>query len=159
MTQLTFLNALLTNPQGTRQCACGSVLIALLLSGTLPPCLGLLPQLSRVWLGHNALSGTIPASIFAGLALLTEWSSDYAGFYMQQFPTEIANLGQLQFLRHDAFNGTFPATMPSSLTTLDLEGSQMSGPFPTWVPLLTGLTTLNLHQSASSLLSGTSCTS
>ena len=156
-------------------CAMGHVTELLLsanqLSGAIPPEIGDLTALHRLWLDSNQLSGAIPLEL-GDLTALWFLYLDYNQLsgaippeignltaltrlvlYRNQLsgaiPPEIGNLTALTHLRLDnnQLSGTIPPELGdlTALWFLSLDGNQLSGTIPSEIGNLTALQSLYLH--------------
>ncbi|KAL7601123.1 hypothetical protein Lser_V15G23872 [Lactuca serriola] len=99
-----------------------------MLSGTLPKCFGLLPNLQVLILSSNRLSGVIPSSL-GNLASSLQWLS----------------------LNNNCFQGELPKTLANctNLTLLDLGENRFSGSVPKWIgENMKELVVLRLHKNS-----------
>jgi hypothetical protein len=102
------------------------------LTGSIPPEIGNLTNLEYLYLGYNQLTGTIPSEI----GNLTNLEYLYLGYNQLTgtIPSEIGNLTNLTFLRLDDNNltGEIPPEIGNltNLTHLNLYGNQLSGIIP-----------------------------
>lgn len=94
------------------------------LTGSIPPELGNLNNLARLWLYSNQLAGPIPSEL-----------------------GNLINLGEL-FLTGNQLTGPIPAELGnlSNLTWLILDNNQLEGPIPAELGNLSGLTDLLLNR-------------
>ena len=117
------------------------------LSGTIPPELGKLTELSSLDLNGNRLTGEIPADLgrLSKLAALHLHDNRLQG----RIPPELGqltNLGQL-FLYGNRLEGTIPSELGnlSNLEALLLYSNRLSGEIPAALGQLSELSTLNLR--------------
>ena len=117
------------------------------LSGTIPPELGKLAELSSLDLNGNRLTGEIPADLgrLSKLAALHLHDNRLQG----RIPPELGqltNLGQL-FLYGNRLEGTIPSELGnlSNLEALLLYSNRLSGEIPAALGQLSELSTLNLR--------------
>ncbi|CAI9285706.1 unnamed protein product [Lactuca saligna] len=99
-----------------------------MLSGTLPKCFGLLPNLQVLILSSNQLSGVIPSSL-GNLGSSLQWLS----------------------LNNNSFQGELPKTLANctSLALLDLGENRFSGSVPKWIgENMKELVVLRLHKNS-----------
>ena len=148
------------------------------LSGTIPPELGKLAELSSLDLNGNRLGGEIPAELgrLSKLAALHLYGNRLQGrippelgqltsledlnLHSNQLdgsiPSELGNHCNLKalFLHSNRLSGEIPAALGrlSDLRTLNLRNNRLSGPIPTELAQLTKLEALYLH---SNRLTGT----
>ncbi len=116
------------------------------LNGTLPPELGNLANLQRLYLSSNQLSGTIPLEL-GNLAKL-----EYLGLHLNQLtgsiPPELGNLANLLelSLHKNQFSGSIPPELGNlaNLLWLDLGNNQLSGSIPPELGKLANLLSLSL---------------
>ena len=102
------------------------------LTGTIPPELGNLADLERLWLGENQLTGAIPAEL-SNLASL-EWLSLSFNQLTGSIPVELENLASLRVLvLHDnQLTGSVPVELGNlaSLEVLILSDNRLTGTIP-----------------------------
>ena len=117
------------------------------LSGSLPPELGDLVNLTGLYLEHNLLTGSIPHEIgsLTGLRDLHLYDNQLTG----SLPDEIGSLTNLYILllSRNQFSGSLPAWLGSlsNLTTLYLNNNLFEGSIPTELSTLPNLQILLLH--------------
>ena len=116
------------------------------LSGTIPPELGSLIQLQRLNLGNNQLSGPIPTEL-GNLTQLEEL--DLPGNQLSgSIPTQLGNLTNLRglLLALNQLSGSIPAEIGNltQVQYLALNGNQLSGSIPLELGNLINLTSLDL---------------
>ena len=124
------------------------------LSGTIPPELGTLPHLERLFLYSNELNGEIPPELgnLINLQGLSLWDNQLHG----AIPSELGNLANLDWLYLDSnqLQGPIPPELGNltNLTELSLDSNRLQGPIP---PELGNLSNLSLLWLDSNQLSGT----
>jgi hypothetical protein len=112
------------------------------LTGTIPSSLGLMTALENLWLSTNTLTGTIPSSIgdLKALTALHLWSNQLRG----TIPSSIQTLTALDALglSSNELIGTIPSSLAAltALTMLDLDGNALTGTIPPSFDALTALT-------------------
>ncbi|MDE2662691.1 MAG: hypothetical protein OXI39_06790, partial [Gemmatimonadota bacterium] len=120
------------------------------LTGPIPPELGRLRQLRSLSLWSNDLEGTIPAEL-GDLAALRWLSVDYNDL-TGRIPPEIGRLSQLRefHVSHNALTGPIPPQIGglSALRSLDLSSNDLEGPIPAEVGDLRLLRILRLERNA-----------
>ena len=120
------------------------------LSGTIPPALADLSNLTILWLSDNALSGPIPSEL-GNLSNL--WSLHLGGNALSgSIPSELGNLSNLRILSlsRNALSGPIPSELGnlSNLRGLHLDGNALSGPIPSELGNLSNLEVLWLSVNA-----------
>ena len=116
------------------------------LSGTIPPEIGDIPNLERLWLFENNLSGEIPPEIgkLSHLMDLSLYDNRLSG----EIPPEMGNLSRLIYLHfgNNRLIGEIPAEIGglSRLIELGLSGNRLSGEIPPEMGSLVNLTSLGL---------------
>ncbi|MEE9363949.1 MAG: leucine-rich repeat domain-containing protein [Cellulophaga sp.] len=140
------------------------------LSGSIPPELGNLSNLTQLYLNDNQLSGSIPAALgsLSNLTYLDLFRNQLSGV----IPIELGNISNLRtlilgfnqlsgsipmelgglfnltilYLNHNRLNGSIPAVLGNliSLTHLYLNSNQLTGSIPSQLGQLTNLTELSL---------------
>ena len=116
------------------------------LSGTIPPTLGNLTNLTVLDLWGNQLSGSIPSELgnLTNLTFLNFWENQLSG----SIPSELGNLTNLTYLLLgvNQLSGSIPSELGnlSNLTELFLHTNQLSGSIPSQLGNLTNLTHLSL---------------
>ena len=117
------------------------------LTGTIPPALGNLTNLTSLQMANNQLTGSIPATLgnLANLTSLTLHGNQLTG----AIPPALGNLTNLTVLSLtvNKLTGRIPAELGSltNLTQLLLPTNQLSGPIPGALGSLTNLTHLHLY--------------
>ena len=123
------------------------------LSGPLPPTMfapGNLPNLTRLLLGDNQFTGSIPAA----LSNLANLENLYLGLnnLTGPIPPSLGTLANLEVLRLDAndLSGPIPPELGNlaNLRFLLFDRNQLSGPIPPELGTLTNLETLDLFSNA-----------
>ena len=116
------------------------------LTGTVPPSLGHLTGLQRLYLGHNRLTGSIPPAL-ASLSNLHELGIPYNRL-TGELPPELGNLLNLRTLdlRNNQLSGSIPSELGNlaNLEELGLRENLLSGEIPGALSNLTSLTALSL---------------
>ena len=116
-----------------------------LLSGTIPSQLGLLTQLTLLWLCSNQLSGTIPSQLGLLTKLTALWLSDIQ-LLSGTIPSELGGFTKLAALSlySTQLSGTIPSQLGllTHLGSIDLSSNKLSGTIPSQLGLLTQLTDL-----------------
>ena len=116
------------------------------LSGEIPPALGTLSNLTKLWLYSNQLSGSIPAALgnLANLTSLRLFGNQLRG----EIPPALGQLTNLERLDLDdnGLSGSIPPELGNlaKLTWLDLFSNQLSGTIPSELSNLTNLEVLRL---------------
>ena len=116
------------------------------LRGEIPSEIGNLSNLTELHLGHNGLEGEIPPEIgnLVNLAYLSLWDNELTG----SIPPEIGNLNNLIFLSisENKINGQIPLELGSliHLNSLGLFNNELTGSIPSEIGNLTNLTYLGL---------------
>ncbi|PRP79017.1 putative leucine-rich repeat receptor-like protein kinase [Planoprotostelium fungivorum] len=106
-------------------------------------------SLTTLRLLGNSLSGVIPA-LPSSITYLDFTNNYFSG----PFPLSITSMSSLSYLSLSGItiNSSIPSNLPSSLLTLDLSKTKLTGAFPSWLPTtLPNLTYLSL---ANNFLSG-----
>jgi len=117
------------------------------LTGSIPPEIGELTNLTYLRLSYNDLTGEIPSWIgnLTSLTLLDLGSNLLSG----EIPSEIGNLTNLERLEllNNQLSGEIPSEIGSltNLTELWLGWNQLSGEIPSEIGSLTNLTALGLY--------------
>jgi len=112
-----------------------------LLNGTIPPEMSHMRLLERLYLSNNLLSGEIPKSIgeMPHLGLVDFSSNRLAG----AIPDTFSNLTQLRrlMLHHNQLSGAIPPSLGDclNLEILDLSYNGLQGPIPAYVAALSSL--------------------
>ena len=118
------------------------------LSGSIPPKLGDLANLTELRLGLNNLGGPIPAELgkLTGLTTLNLHSNHLSG----PIPRELGGLRQLERLEMgwNELSGSIPRELGElvNLRHLNLNANSLSGPIPVEIGYLTGLEHLSLNE-------------
>ncbi|MGD2092317.1 MAG: SBBP repeat-containing protein, partial [Candidatus Aminicenantes bacterium] len=114
------------------------------LTGTLPATLNNLANLQVLDLGANFITGTLPD--LSGLTNLTQLNLS-TNIFDGNIPTWISLLTALNTLNlsENQFTGTIPdLSTLTQLTEFNVYANQLSGTIPTWINSLTALNTLHL---------------
>ena len=102
------------------------------LTGPIPPELGNLASLERLWLWENQLSGSIPAELSELANLISLYLNDNQ--LSGPIPAELGNLANLQFLilACNKLSGSIPAELSelANLRILYLNDNQLGGMIP-----------------------------
>ncbi|WVZ82225.1 hypothetical protein U9M48_029511 [Paspalum notatum var. saurae] len=112
-----------------------------LLNGSIPPDMSPMRRLERLYLSNNLLSGDIPKSIgeIPHLGLVDFSGNRLAG----AIPDTFSNLTQLRrlMLHHNQLSGAIPPSLGDclNLEILDLSYNGLQGPIPTYVAALSSL--------------------
>ncbi|CAL5051481.1 unnamed protein product [Urochloa decumbens] len=112
-----------------------------LLNGSIPPELSRMRRLERLYLSHNLLSGEIPSTLgnIPHLGLVDLSGNRLAG----PIPDTFSNLTQLRrlMLHHNALSGVIPPSLGDclNLEILDLSHNALQGPIPAHVAALSSL--------------------
>jgi hypothetical protein len=121
------------------------------LSGTIPPELGNMSNLGYLYLHSNQLSGTIPPELGNLSNLRFLWLFDNQ--LSDLIPPELSNLSYLISLdlRHNQLSGLIPPELGnlSYLISLDLRSNQLSGSIPAELSNLSNLAYLFLSDNPS----------
>lgn len=116
------------------------------LTGTIPPAIGSLSNLTDLYLGDNLLSGMIPTEI-ANLSNLRTLNFD-GNQIIGTIPSAIENLTNLVRLNlgDNQLSGDIPAVLGNlnNLQVINLNNNQLSGPIPSTFGNLTGLQAMAL---------------
>ena len=116
------------------------------LRGEIPSEIGNLRNLTELHLGHNGLQGEIPPEIgnLVNLTYLSLWDNELTG----SIPPEIGNLTSLIFLSisENKINGQIPLELGNliHLNSLGLFNNELTGSIPSEIGNLTNLTYLGL---------------
>ena len=125
-------------------------LVARRFTGTIPPSLGKLPALTRLFLNGNELTGTIPPSLgdLAALEQLRLNDNDLTGALPSELG-ELANLSEL-WISDNALTGAIPSELGSlsKLEVLSLLNNGLTGSIPSELGSLSKLTQLSLSNNA-----------
>ncbi len=117
------------------------------LTGQIPPEVGQLSSLERLYLHRNQLTGPIPAEL-GDLSSLTDLFL-YRNQLTGPIPAELGNLSSLNRLNltNNRLTGPIPAELGalSSLTELSLSDNQLTGPIPPELGQLSNLGWLRLQ--------------
>jgi Leucine-rich repeat (LRR) protein len=118
------------------------------ITGPIPPEIGSLAMLQRLWIAYNPLGGPLPPEIgnLTNLVELYLRASQLSG----SIPPEIGNLAALKEwldLYDNQLSGAIPSTIGSMATLyeMDLSRNQLAGPIPPEIGNLAALDTLDLH--------------
>jgi len=118
------------------------------LTGSIPPEIGNLTNLTRLYLNNNQLTGSIPPEIgnLTNLTGLILFNNQLTG----EIPSEIGNLTNLTqlYLNSNQLTGSIPPEIGNltNLTTyLSLSSNQLTGSIPPEIGNLTNLTFLSLY--------------
>ena len=118
------------------------------LSGVIPPELGDLTHLTRIFIRKTQLGGSIPGEL-GNLANLTELDLRWNGIG-GPIPAELGNLTNLTRLNLDynELSGAIPPELGNltNLTRLSLNDNELSGAIPAELGNLTNLTSLSLYR-------------
>ena len=116
------------------------------LSGSIPPEIGNLSNLTSLYLGFNQLSGSIPREL-GNLSNLT-WLSLSVNQLSGSIPPEIGNIDSLLWLdlSNNQLNGAIPPEIGNldNLLELTLDGNQLSGSIPPQLAGAGNLATISL---------------
>jgi len=116
------------------------------LQGEIPSEIGNLRNLTELHIGHNGLQGEIPSEIgnLVNLTYLSLWDNELTG----SIPPEIGNLNNLIFLSisENKINGQIPLELGNliHLNSLGLFNNELTGSIPSEIGNLTNLTYLGL---------------
>ncbi len=117
------------------------------LSGSIPPELGSLSDLTWLSLQHNQLSGSIPSTL--GDLNNLRWLQLYNNQLSGSIPSALGNLSNLQELTlyRNQLSGSIPSALGNlgNLQTLALRNNQLSGSIPSALGNLSNLQTLDLQ--------------
>ena len=117
------------------------------LSGTIPPQLGNLANLTHLNLNSNQLSGEIPSQLgnLSNLTLLYLWDNQLSG----EIPVQLGSLSRLTYLAlgENQLSGSIPSQLGNlaNLIHLNLNSNQLSGSIPSELGNLSNLTDLWLN--------------
>ena len=118
------------------------------LSGVIPPELGDLAGLERLWLENNGLTGSIPPEL-GNLGNLRELRLDHNGLTgrIPQALRRLANLEQLR-LQENGLTGGIPSELDNlaNLNDLWLNGNELTGSIPPELGGITSLVRLGLQE-------------
>ena len=123
------------------------------LTGSVPPSLGNLVNLTTLLLYNNSLTGPIPSSLgnISGLTYLDLSYNSLTG----SIPSSLGNISGLTYLdlSYNSLTGSIPSSLGNlvGLTTLHLWNNSLTGPLPSTLGNLSGLTVLDLD---SNILTG-----
>ena len=100
------------------------------LAGEIPESFGSLPNLEKVYLGDNSLSGFIPELTTQPVSLLEFLASDNK--FVGSIPSGYADLPVLQnfTLANNTLTGVIPAFNSPNLTFIDLKNNRLTGTIP-----------------------------
>ena len=116
------------------------------LNGRIPPHLGVLSELTKLFLDRNSLTGSIPVEL-GNLTKLTELVLDRNSL-TGSIPVELGNLTNLTslYLNDNSLTGTIPVELGNltNLTWLQLDNNSLTGSIPVELGNLTKLTDLYL---------------
>jgi hypothetical protein len=108
------------------------------------------PNVIRLLLSNNSLTGTIPAEL-GNLTNLTHLHL-YTNSLTGTIPAELGNMTSLNYLwlQSNSLTGTIPAELGNltSLTSLSFGNNSLSGSIPAWLGNLTNLTSLSLYNNS-----------
>ncbi|CAN6298023.1 unnamed protein product [Urochloa humidicola] len=116
------------------------------ITGTLPDFIGAIPELQRLSLAYNYLSGPVPPSL-SGAPLLQLWLNGQYGGGLSGSIIFISNMTTLQqlWLQSNNFTGPLPDfTGFDSLSDLQLRDNRLTGPVPDSLVNLKSLKKLTL---------------
>lgn len=117
---------------------------------TIPTEIGLLTQLTSLWLYENVYVGTIPSEI--GLLTLLGGLVFSDTELRGTIPSTIGNLVQLTYLEfsNSAFTGSIPSSFAglAELYELYITSNPISGSVPSWITTLTNLAYLSLYNTS-----------
>jgi len=115
------------------------------LSGTLPTEIGLLTDLTDLYLSSNSMYGTIPTEIGQLVGLKSLWLTGNS--MVGQLPSEVGRLTGLNefIIRNGVAFGALPSQlgMLTAVTWLDLSFNRFTGALPTELGLLTAATSFD----------------
>lgn len=100
-----------------------------------------LPQLVRLFLSGNSLSGTVQLGIYSKLMVIDLSDNKFSGPILPPFPESLSHVD----FSGNAFSGNIPEELgqATGLKTLDLSRNKLEGPIPA-MPLVVSLSILRL---------------
>ncbi|CAI8057918.1 LRR receptor-like serine/threonine-protein kinase GSO1 [Geodia barretti] len=116
------------------------------LTGQLPPELGSLIRVTRLWVADNDLSGSIPAELGDGEPRLAEPGAEH---FSGQIPAELGNLSRMRrlYIYENDLSGPIPGALGSlsRLTHIVAQANDLSGEIPEELGSLANLVWMGLH--------------